>query len=112
MGRGRGNCESLRYRDGICFGDKFNIISEVHTLLRFHLHGPYSVRTKRKTFMPEAKRRRLDSAVEQNTMEPVSAPSPFLPTFESFRNELDEHHDRRERIVKASHDITALSKKM
>ncbi|KAH8753889.1 Translin family-domain-containing protein [Diaporthe sp. PMI_573] len=34
------------------------------------------------------------------------------PMFESFRDELDEHHDRRERIVKASRDITALSKKI
>ncbi|KAL9607173.1 MAG: hypothetical protein Q9167_007885 [Letrouitia subvulpina] len=25
--------------------------------------------------------------------------SPFMPMFESFRNELDEHHDRRERIT-------------
>lgn len=32
--------------------------------------------------------------------------------FEGFRKELDEHHDRRERIVKASRDITASSKKM
>ncbi|KAL2169105.1 hypothetical protein VTG60DRAFT_6432 [Thermothelomyces hinnuleus] len=32
--------------------------------------------------------------------------------FESLRDELDEHHDRRERIVKASRDITALSKKI
>ncbi|KAK2732502.1 hypothetical protein FQN57_002609 [Myotisia sp. PD_48] len=32
--------------------------------------------------------------------------------FTGFRNELDEHHDRRERIVKASRDITALSKKI
>lgn len=38
--------------------------------------------------------------------------SPYLPMFETFRNELDEHHDRRERIIKASRDITALSKKM
>lgn len=38
--------------------------------------------------------------------------SPFIPHFESFRTELDEHHDRRERIIKASRDITALSKKM
>ncbi len=38
--------------------------------------------------------------------------SPFMPMFENFRNELDEHHDRRERIIKASRDITALSKKM
>ncbi|KAK6581133.1 hypothetical protein PZA11_006621 [Diplocarpon coronariae] len=38
--------------------------------------------------------------------------SPFLPMFESFRDELDEHHDRRERIIKASRDITAASKKI
>jgi hypothetical protein len=38
--------------------------------------------------------------------------SPFMPMFETFRNELDEHHDRRERIIKASRDITAASKKM
>lgn len=45
-------------------------------------------------------------------METVPAPSPFISIFETFRNELDEHHDRRERIIKASRDITALSKKM
>ncbi|KAK4241170.1 Translin family-domain-containing protein [Achaetomium macrosporum] len=36
----------------------------------------------------------------------------YTPMFELLRNELDEHHDRRERIVKASRDITALSKKI
>ena len=38
--------------------------------------------------------------------------SPFLPVFEDFQAELDEHHDRRERITKASRDVTAQSKKM
>lgn len=38
--------------------------------------------------------------------------SPFMSVFETFRGELDEHQDRRERIIKASRDITALSKKM
>lgn len=38
--------------------------------------------------------------------------SPFMPMFEKFRNELDEHHDRRERIIKTSRDVTAASKKM
>lgn len=46
-----------------------------------------------------------DSSKQQHT-------SPFLPMFEVFRAELDEHHDRRERIIKASRDITAASKKM
>lgn len=36
----------------------------------------------------------------------------FTAMFETFRDELDQHHDRRERIIKASRDITALSKKM
>ncbi|KAL6716656.1 hypothetical protein ACLMJK_006224 [Lecanora helva] len=38
--------------------------------------------------------------------------SPFIPMFEVFRGDLDEHQDRRERIIKASRDITAFSKKM
>jgi hypothetical protein len=42
---------------------------------------------------------------------PVMA-SPFLPLFDTFRTELDEHYDRRERIVKSSRDVTAASKKM
>ncbi|GAB0133227.1 hypothetical protein EsDP_00001639 [Epichloe bromicola] len=36
----------------------------------------------------------------------------FHAMFETFRDELDEHHDRRERIVKASRDVTAQSKKI
>ncbi|KAJ5557972.1 Translin C-terminal [Penicillium sp. DV-2018c] len=41
----------------------------------------------------------------------ASAPS-IQSMFENFRDELDEHHDRRERIIKKSRDITALSKKI
>ncbi|MCJ1400509.1 hypothetical protein MMC11_003715 [Xylographa trunciseda] len=41
-----------------------------------------------------------------------TATSPFISMFSTFRAELDEHHDRRERVIKASRDITALSKKM
>ncbi|KAL7274771.1 hypothetical protein RUND412_002325 [Rhizina undulata] len=40
------------------------------------------------------------------------ADNPFHDTFMGFREDLDEHHDRRERVIKASRDITALSKKM
>ncbi|KNG47409.1 translin associated factor x [Stemphylium lycopersici] len=43
---------------------------------------------------------------------PEQSSSPFVGMFEGFRAELDEHHDRRERIIKASRDITASSKKM
>ncbi|EUC43507.1 hypothetical protein COCMIDRAFT_38571 [Bipolaris oryzae ATCC 44560] len=43
---------------------------------------------------------------------PEQSASPFVSMFEGFRAELDEHHDRRERIIKASRDITASSKKI
>jgi hypothetical protein len=36
----------------------------------------------------------------------------LTPMFENLRDELDAHHDRRDRIGKASRDITALSKKI
>lgn len=32
--------------------------------------------------------------------------------FSAFKEEIDNHYDRRERIIKASRDVTALSKKM
>ncbi|POS85171.1 hypothetical protein EPUL_002135, partial [Erysiphe pulchra] len=38
--------------------------------------------------------------------------SPFIPMFEVFRDNLDRHHDARERVIKASRDITAVSKKI
>ncbi|KAI3546344.1 translin family protein [Colletotrichum melonis] len=43
---------------------------------------------------------------------PAAPESQFTPMFMKFRDELDQHHDRRERIVKASRDVTALSKKI
>ncbi|KAG9205739.1 hypothetical protein G6514_007346 [Epicoccum nigrum] len=43
---------------------------------------------------------------------PEQPVGPFIAMFEGFRKELDEHHDRRERIIKASRDITASSKKI
>ncbi|KAG5295423.1 translin-associated protein X [Histoplasma ohiense] len=46
-----------------------------------------------------------DSIVDADT-------STTLSIFTTFRSELDEHHDRRERVIKASRDITALSKKI
>ncbi|KAL3435952.1 Translin family-domain-containing protein [Aspergillus tetrazonus] len=41
-----------------------------------------------------------------------SASFDLLSMFEGFRDELDQHHDRRERLIKISRDITALSKKI
>ena len=49
---------------------------------------------------------------EDELAEPPAPVSPFVAMFQTFRSELDEHQDRRERIIKASRDITALSKKM
>lgn len=36
----------------------------------------------------------------------------YTPMFEQLRDELDAHHDRRDRLGKVSRDITGLSKKM
>lgn len=58
---------------------------------------------------PMGIKRPHEAMEDQNSQAPQS---PFMPMFESFRAELDEHHDRRERIIKASRDITAASKKM
>jgi hypothetical protein len=57
--------------------------------------------------MPSTKRSHDGSEKEKE-----QSTSPFMPMFEVFRDELDEHHDRRERIIKTSRDITAASKKM
>ena len=54
-------------------------------------------------------KRSADSAFDGGENKPQS---PFMPMFESIRDELDTHHDRRERVIKASRDITASSKKM
>ncbi|KAB8272446.1 Translin family-domain-containing protein [Aspergillus minisclerotigenes] len=49
---------------------------------------------------------------QQTTTTMAEQPTQILSIFETFRNELDEHHDRRERLIKISRDITALSKKI
>jgi len=60
--------------------------------------------------MPE--KRKHSAMANLDASQAQTSSSPFLPIFETFRAELDEHHDRRERIIKASRDITAASKKM
>lgn len=62
--------------------------------------------------MPGVKRHHDGVKKEQEQDGQHVKSSPFMPMFEVFRDELDEHHDRRERIIKASRDITAASKKM
>ncbi|KAK9896906.1 Translin [Cystobasidium minutum MCA 4210] len=42
----------------------------------------------------------------------TDSPSELLQAFQVYSAELDEHYDRRERIIKTSRDITALSKKL
>lgn len=42
----------------------------------------------------------------------AAPPGRFNDMFEGFRDELDEHYDRKERIVKVSRDVTGQSKKM
>ncbi|PWY78058.1 Translin [Aspergillus sclerotioniger CBS 115572] len=48
----------------------------------------------------------------QATEDQPQPTNPIISMFETFRDELDEHHDRRERLIKTSRDITALSKKI
>ncbi|KAF3895613.1 Translin-associated factor TraX [Trichophyton interdigitale] len=54
----------------------------------------------------------IASPLETENMDTSPGASSIQSIFTEFRNELDEHHDRRERVVKASRDITALSKKI
>lgn len=48
----------------------------------------------------------------ESEMSDAASTSPFMPMFEAFRQELDEHHDRRDRAIKASREVTGASKKM
>lgn len=41
-----------------------------------------------------------------------SSTSQIQEVFSSFRDEIDAHNDRRERLIKSSRDVTALSKKV
>jgi hypothetical protein len=57
----------------------------------------------------------LDPDIEMAENAPrndASSAATISSIFTNFRSELDEHYDRRERIIKASRDITAFSKKM
>ncbi|KAB8254469.1 Translin family-domain-containing protein [Aspergillus pseudonomiae] len=59
---------------------------------------------KQLSLQPNNNEHQTTTMAEQSTQ--------ILSIFETFRNELDEHHDRRERLIKISRDITALSKKI
>ncbi len=60
---------------------------------------------------PAKKPARAAAAPSSSTAANIT-PSRYTPLFEAFRDRLDAHHDRRERVVKASRDVTALSKKV
>lgn len=64
--------------------------------------------------MTGTKRSHNGNPVQNTLAEPTmtDSSSRVVSMFETFRDELDEHYDRRERIIKTSRDITALSKKM
>ncbi|EXJ75973.1 uncharacterized protein A1O5_00481 [Cladophialophora psammophila CBS 110553] len=57
-------------------------------------------------------KRKHDDGMAEDKTSSSETKSPFLPVFEGFRAQLDEHHDRRERIIKVSRDVTAQSKKI
>lgn len=52
----------------------------------------------------------MTSAVPPTTS--GASASPFLPMFTTFRTALDAHHDQRDRLNKASRDVTSASKKI
>ncbi|TGZ76415.1 Translin, partial [Ascodesmis nigricans] len=69
------------------------------------------------THSPPSKRPRHHHHPHHSKPKPPPTPeipstNPFTTSFHYFRTELDEHHDRRERLIKASRDVTALSKKI
>ena len=77
----------------------------LHFMIHNHITSYYT------HLSPMGKRSRED--MEGHAKSDGAQPqSQFMPMFETFRAELDEHHDRRERIIKASRDVTAASKKM
>jgi hypothetical protein len=73
------------------------------------LQDEHSISIKSTYITPMGVKRSHAAMDEQ---ESTTGSSPIMSMFEGFRAELDEHHDRRERIIKASRDITASSKKM
>lgn len=97
----------LSYREVLHFAE-FPHEDEVDFSNYFHLLlSLFSMGTKRSW-----QGQPVSSHIKSDNMDTSESAGSTLSIFENFRNELDEHHDRRERIIKASRDITALSKKM
>lgn len=73
--------------------------------------SPESIKHTSGSHPPKRKTKPSDSTMTDKDPNDVRNTSPYMPMFEHFRMELDEHHDRRERVIKASRDVTAASKK-
>jgi len=73
-----------------------------------HPHHPKRTRHERERGSGQGEADYAETSIQPAALEN----NPFMPIFTIFRDDLDEHHDRRERVIKASRDITALSKKM
>lgn len=53
-----------------------------------------------------------DNSSKQQQDVPVDSNNPVIAQFQIYSKELDEKHDRHERLVKASRDITIESKRI
>ena len=56
--------------------------------------------------------KRVHEEMEEQTQNTGAEAQSIVSTFEHFRSEIDKHHERRERVIKVSRDITAFSKKI
>ena len=75
-----------------------------------HIVVPHQLQNRSQGLMsPKRHHATMDNESGNNN---ASSTSPFMFMFEGYRTELDEHHDRRERIINASRSITAAAKKM
>ena len=89
---------------------KFRLKIEQHLIKQQDPAYEQSIPVKSKLHITQMGVKRPHAAMDEQ--ESTTGSSPIMSMFEGFRAELDEHHDRRERIIKASRDITASSKKM
>lgn len=60
----------------------------------------------------EGKKKRKESENTTKEHDSIDSDSPVIQTFLSFRTEMDSHHDKYERLVKISRDITIASKRI
>lgn len=56
--------------------------------------------------------RKLPTSDDDNQASSSASTSEITQAFSAFRDEIDDHNDRRERLIKVSRDVTGLSKKV